>query len=71
MSIYAHEIEEAVDKAARKARVDALFAGTKMAASMAATDGDGPQQSDALHGAQVVVLPAGTGRPQQTATTAN
>jgi len=41
MTTYADEIEEANDRAARKACVDALFGNTKVAALMAARDGGG------------------------------
>jgi hypothetical protein len=57
MSVDADEIEEANDNAIRKARVNALFATTKMAASLAASDGDTPRQTTSAQEAEVISLP--------------
>ena len=57
MSTYADEIEEANDSAIRRARVNALFGATKMAAVMAAADGDGTRQTANADDAQVISLP--------------
>jgi integrase len=57
MSVYADEIEEAADHSMRRARVNALFAGTQMAALMAAPD-DRTRSQPALTGAAIVPLTA-------------
>ena len=68
MSTYASEIEEANDSAIRKARADALFAGTGMAASLgsklAAAEGNGPPHAATPMQAEVLPLSA-DGRGQQ------
>jgi hypothetical protein len=46
MTTYASDTEEANDHSIRKARVNALFGSTKMAASLAASDGSAPPQTD-------------------------
>jgi len=45
MTTYAHAIDEANDDAVRRARVDAMYASSKMAAFMAARDGRTPPQT--------------------------
>ena len=45
MTTYASDIEEANDHSIRKARVNSLFGSTKMAASLAASDGSTPPQT--------------------------
>jgi hypothetical protein len=50
------EIEEANDHEIRKARVNALFGATQMAAQMAATEGDKTQQTTNAGSAEVVSL---------------
>ena len=57
MTTYADEIEEANDNTIRKARVNALFGSTKMAARMAATDGETMRQTASADEAQVIALP--------------
>jgi integrase len=61
MSVYADEIEEANDSAIRKARADALFAGTGMAdrlgTPVAAADGNGRKQTAVPTSYQVLRLP--------------
>lgn len=44
MSHYADEIQEAQDRTARQARVDAMYGDTKMATLLAATEGDKPHR---------------------------
>jgi hypothetical protein len=56
MTTYASDIEEANDNAVRKARVNALFGSTKMAASLAASDGDNVRQTASSDEAEVVSL---------------
>jgi len=62
MSVYADEIEEANDSAIRRARADALFAGTAMAASLgsplAAADGSRSPQTAAGTSAEVLPFSA-------------
>jgi hypothetical protein len=57
MSVYATEIEESVDHTIRRARVNALFAGTGMAALLAATDDHGGTETVTATGATVLSLP--------------
>lgn len=68
MSVYADEIEEANDHTIRKARVNALFAATKMAASLAATDGDSLRQTASAQEAEVISLPRVGESSEQAAT---
>jgi integrase len=68
MSTYADEIEEANDSAIRKARVNALFGGTKMAARLAAEDGEILRQTASAEQAEVVSLPSVRETPQRPAT---
>jgi integrase len=56
MTTYAAEIEEANDHAARKARVNALFGQTQMAARLAAAYGDRRSQAMIGEGGEVVSL---------------
>ena len=68
MSVYADEIEEANDSEIRKARADALFAGTGMASKLgtpvAAADGNGREQTAVPTSYQVLRLPRiGGGQP--------
>lgn len=58
MTVYADEIREANDDAARRAQVDALFGSTRMAASLAATDGNTSPQMANEGAAEVVSLSA-------------
>lgn len=58
MSVYATEIEESVDHSIRKARVNALFDGTGMAASMAAAGTHSGEYATTGAGAEVLSLPA-------------
>jgi integrase len=57
MTTYADEIEEANDNAVRKARVNALFGATKMAARMAAAGGDSASEAASAEEAEVIALP--------------
>jgi site-specific recombinase XerD len=57
MSVYADEIEEANDNTVRKARVNALFSGTQMAARMAATEGETTRETATSESAEVISLP--------------
>jgi integrase len=57
MSVYADEIEEAADHSIRRARVNALFEGTRMAALVSATRGD-TGQGPALTQGEIVDLTA-------------
>ena len=68
MTTYADEIEEANDRAARKAHVEALFGKTKMAALMAATDGSKQQQTAERIDGKIVRLPERGDDGQQDAT---
>lgn len=56
MTTYAHVIEEASDDAVRRARVDAMYAGSSMAAAMAASGGNNPQESASATGGEVVEI---------------
>jgi bifunctional DNase/RNase len=64
--LYADEIEEA-DNTVRKARVNALFGGTAMAALLAASDGASAQQSADPSSAEIVSLADVRSSEQQTA----
>jgi len=55
MTTYASDIEEANDHSIRKARVNSLFGSTKMAASLAASDGSTPPQT--ADGATAEIVP--------------
>ena len=57
MSVYADEIEEAADHSIRRARVNALFEGTRMAALMAAAD-DRSQPQPARQGGNIIPIAA-------------
>ncbi len=59
MTTYADEIEEANDSAIRRARVNALFGATRMAARMAAADGEGMRQTATTEAAEILPLPNG------------
>ena len=65
MTTYASDIEEANVHTIRKARVNSLFSSTKMAASLAASDGRTPPQTADGTTAEVVSLAALRSRPQQ------
>ncbi len=67
MTTYASDIEEANDHSIRKARVNALFGSTKMAASLAATDGEKMRQTASLEDGEVVSLTDVRGTLQQAA----
>lgn len=67
MTTYAHDIEEANDDAARRARVDAMFGATQMAALMAAADRDRAPQAAVVVDADVVDLAEVRSESQQTA----
>jgi integrase len=67
MTTYAAEIEEANDNSMRKARVNALFEGTQMAARMAATGGHEPSQAARETGADVLPFPHAGDEPPQAA----
>lgn len=67
MTTYADEIEEANDNSIRKARVNALFEGTGMAARMAATDGETMRQTASAPGAEILTLPTSRDSSQQAA----
>jgi integrase len=67
MTTYADDIEEAADNAVRKARVNALFGSTRMAARMAATEGSRAQEPAAVEAVNVVDLAGVRGSGQQTA----
>lgn len=64
MNTYASEIEEANDHSVRRARVEALFNGTGMAARMAATEGSTSPQAAVGTVAKVLPLAAGSGTSQ-------
>lgn len=55
MTTYADDIEEANDSTARKALLEALFGKTKLAAPMAATEGDTPRQPETQSDAEILV----------------
>jgi hypothetical protein len=61
MTTYAAKIEEANDNSVRKARVNAVFEGT----GMAATGGHTPAQTATEDGAQVLAFPHGGDEPPQ------
>jgi hypothetical protein len=67
MSVYADEIEEANDNAIRKARVNALFEGTGMAARLAASDGSAAQRPEEAKGAEILSLPGCSSAEQHAA----
>lgn len=71
MAVYADEIEEANDNAVRKARVNALFGSTKMAARMAASDGDTMREDAKSDEAEVISLPTVGDSSQQAARAAS
>lgn len=68
MTTYADEIEEANDSAARKARVDALFGATEMAALMAATTAAARHRKAGTPNGEVVPLSDRGGKGRQDAT---
>jgi hypothetical protein len=68
MTTYASDIEEANDHSIRKARVNYLFGSTKMAASLAASDGSTPPQTADGATAGIVSLAGLRHTSQQTAT---
>lgn len=67
MSTYADEIEEANDSTIRRARVNSLFGSTKMAARMAATDGERMRETANADQAEVISLPTIGNSSQQAA----
>ena len=67
MTTYAGEIEEADDSTIRKARVNALFGATKMAARMAATAGETTRETAGAETAEVIALPSVGDRSRQAA----
>jgi hypothetical protein len=66
MSTYADEIE-ANDSAVRKARVNALLGGTRMAARLAATNGDSLRQTASTQEGEVISHPTIRESSQQAA----
>jgi hypothetical protein len=70
MTTYADEIEEANESAIRKARVNALFGQTKMAARMAAAGCDSRRLAASAEAAEVISLPRVCDSPRDAASAA-